>query len=66
MDFITGLPLTSRRHNAILVVVDRLTKTAHFIPVNERYSVDQLAKLYIDHIVMLHGASRRILSDRGS
>ncbi|WVZ71149.1 hypothetical protein U9M48_019769, partial [Paspalum notatum var. saurae] len=62
MDFIVGLP----RYNSIWVVVDRLTKVAHFIPVNTTYSGAKLAELYISRIVCLHGVPKRIISDRGS
>ncbi|WVZ64017.1 hypothetical protein U9M48_013603 [Paspalum notatum var. saurae] len=58
MDFIVGLPRTQKGYNSIWVVVDRLTKVAHFIPVNTTYSGARLAELYISRI--------RIISDRGS
>ena len=64
MDFVVGLPRTSSGHNAIWVIVDRLTKVAHFIPVNTSYTGDKLAQLYIDRIVKLHGVPSRIVSDR--
>ena len=66
MDFITGLPKSSRGHDAIWVVVDRLTKVAHFIPVRTTHSGNQLADLYISRVVSLHGIPERIVSDRGS
>ncbi|WVZ93258.1 hypothetical protein U9M48_039253 [Paspalum notatum var. saurae] len=53
-------------YNSIWVVVDRLTKVAHFIPVNTTYSGAKLADLYISRIVCLHGVPKRIISDRGS
>ena len=46
------------------MIVDRLTKSAHFIPVRIDYSMDRLAELYIDEIVRLHGVSLSIVSDR--
>jgi hypothetical protein len=52
MDFIMGLPHTSRGYNSIWVIVDRLTKSAYFIPVATTYRVGQYAELYISHIVM--------------
>ena len=55
MDFVVGLPLTGRKHDSIWVVVDRLTKTTHFLPVRTNYSLDKLAKIYIKEIVRLHG-----------
>ena len=65
MDFITGLPLTQQGHDSIWVIVDRLTKSVHFIPVNTRYHARRYAKLYVSHIVRLHGVPRTIISDRG-
>ncbi|WVZ76334.1 hypothetical protein U9M48_024317, partial [Paspalum notatum var. saurae] len=64
MDFIVGLPRTQKGYNSIWVVVDRLTKVAHFIPVNTTYSGARLAELYISRIVCLHGVPKRIISDR--
>ncbi|KAD2805709.1 hypothetical protein E3N88_39086 [Mikania micrantha] len=66
MDFITKLPRTSRNHDSIWVIVDRLTKTAHFIPIREDYSMDRLAKLYVNEIVSRHGVPISIISDRDS
>jgi hypothetical protein len=66
MDFIVGLPRTSRGYNSIWVIVDRLTKLAHFIPVATTYRVGQYAELYISHIVRYHGILKTIISDRGS
>jgi hypothetical protein len=66
MDFIVGLPLTARKKDSIWVIVDRLTKTAHFIVVHTTYSVQQYAELYMDHIVRLHGIPKTIISDRGT
>jgi len=51
MDFITGLPRTLHGYNAIWVIVDRLTKSAHFLPVKANYSVEKYAELYITKIV---------------
>ena len=64
MDFVVGLPRSPSGHNAIWVIVDRLTKVAHFVPVNTTYTGDKLAQLYIDKIVKLHGVPSRIVSDR--
>ncbi|KAA3461825.1 DNA/RNA polymerases superfamily protein [Gossypium australe] len=64
MDFVSGLPLTSRKKDAIWVIVDRLTKSAHFIPVRSNYSLERLADLYIFEIVRLHGVALSIVSDR--
>ncbi|KAA3483042.1 DNA/RNA polymerases superfamily protein [Gossypium australe] len=64
MNFVSGLPLTPRKKDMIWVVVDRLTKSAHFIPVGSDFSLDRLAKLYISKIVRLHGVPLSIVSDR--
>nr|ABA97359.1 retrotransposon protein, putative, Ty3-gypsy subclass [Oryza sativa Japonica Group] len=66
MDFITGLPRTSSGHDSIWVVVDRLTKVAHCIPVHTTYSGKRLAELYLTRIMCLHGVPKKIVSDRGS
>jgi hypothetical protein len=66
MDFIVGLPRTSCGYNSIWVIVDRLTKSAHFIPVATTYRVGQYAELYISHIVRYHKILKTIISDRGS
>ena len=63
MDFVVGLPLTRRNHDSVWVVVDRLTKSAHFLPVRTDYSLDTLTKLYIEEIVRLHGIPVSIISD---
>ena len=65
MDFITGLPMTQQGHDSIWVIVDRLTKSAHFIPVNTTDRVVKYAELYVSQIVRLHGVPRTIISDRG-
>jgi hypothetical protein len=65
MDFIVGLPLTGRRHDSILVV-DTLTKSAHFIPVHTTYQAPDIDRVFISEIVRLHGMPKRIISDQGS
>ena len=65
MDIVVGLPRTSSRYDSIWVIVDRLTKSAHFLPVKTTYGAARLAKLYIERIVCLHGVSISIVSDRG-
>ena len=65
MDFIVGLPNTQKGHDSIWVIVDCLTKSAHFIPVNVYYQPRQYAKLYIEQIVRLHGVPKSIVSDQG-
>ena len=64
MDFVVGLPLTGRKHDSVWVVVDRLTKTTHLLPVRTDYSLYKLAELYIKEIVRLHGIPISIISDR--
>ena len=64
MDFITKLPL-AQGYNAILVVVDRFMKMAHFVPTTERMSTEGLAQLFRDNIWKLHGLPDSIISDRG-
>ena len=62
MDFVVKLPLTGRKHDSIWIVVDRLMKSAHFLPKRTDYSLDKLAELYIKEIVRLHGIPVSILS----
>jgi hypothetical protein len=65
MDFIVGLPLMTRRHDSIFVVVDTLTKSAHFIPIHMMYQAPNIARVFISEIVRLHGMPKRIISNRG-
>jgi len=64
-DFIVKLPL-SKGYGSILVVCDRLTKMAHFIPTTEKTSAEGLAVLFRDHMWKLHGLPESIISDRGA
>jgi hypothetical protein len=66
MDFIVGLPLTTRKFDLIWVIVDRLTKSAHFILVHTKYRVEKYAEIYVAHVLCLHGVLKTIVSDRGS
>jgi transposase InsO family protein len=66
MDFIVGLPCTQARHDSIWVIVDRLTKVSHFIPVKETYYGANLAELYMSRILCLRGVPKKIVSNRGS
>jgi hypothetical protein len=66
MDFITKLPRTPRGFDTIWVIVDRLTKSAHFIPIRETDGAEELSKIYLDVIVKLHGTPIGIISDRDS
>ncbi|KAL8089340.1 hypothetical protein AgCh_038959 [Apium graveolens] len=58
------LPRTKANHDAIWVIIDRLTKSAHFLPINERFSLDKLVHIYLKEIVMRHGVPVSIVSDR--
>ncbi|KAA3484167.1 DNA/RNA polymerases superfamily protein [Gossypium australe] len=64
MDFVSGLPMSSKKKDASWVVVYRLTKSAHFIRICIDYSLDRLAELYIAEIIKLHGVPVSIISDR--
>ncbi|XP_071926121.1 uncharacterized protein [Coffea arabica] len=64
MDFVTGLPKSQKGFDAIWVIVDRLTKSAHFLPVSMSFSLEKLVKLYTEEILRLHGIPVSIVSDR--
>ncbi|XP_071928044.1 uncharacterized protein [Coffea arabica] len=64
MDFVTGLPRSQQGFYAIWVIVDRLTKSAHFLPVSMSFTLEKLAKLYTEEIMRLHGIPISIVSDR--
>ncbi|KAI3776271.1 hypothetical protein L1987_46045 [Smallanthus sonchifolius] len=66
MNFVTKLPHTASGHDSIRVIIDRLTKSAHFLPIHEDYRVEKLARIYIDEIVTRHGVPLNIISDRDS
>ena len=66
MNFIVGLAPTQKGFDSIWLIVDRLTKSMHFIPVNTHYRPHEYAALYITHIVCLHGIPRTIVLDRVS
>ena len=66
MDFVVVLPLTRRNHDLVWVVVDRLTKSTHFLLVRTDYALYKLAELYIREIFWLHGIPISIISDRDS
>ena len=66
MDFIAELPRTRLGYDSVWVVVDHLTKVAHFIPVKTTYTSAKLAKIYMTRIVCLHGVPKTIVSDRGT
>ena len=64
MDFIVGLPQTRCKHDAIWVVIDTLTKSAHFLPISDKYTIEKLVSIYIKEIVTRHGVHVSIVSDR--
>jgi hypothetical protein len=66
MDFIVGLPLTARKFDSIWVIVDRLSKSAHFIPINTNYKVRKYTEIYIARVLCLHGVPKMIIFDSGS
>ena len=63
MDFVSSLHLKQKKHGSVWVIIDRFTKSAHFIPVRIYYSMDQLVELYVDEIVRLHSVPLSIVSD---
>ena len=64
IDFVTRLPRTTSSYDAICVIVDKLTKSAHFLPIKKTYIIDKLARLYINRIVYLYGMLESIVSDK--
>ncbi|GJU65412.1 putative reverse transcriptase domain-containing protein [Tanacetum coccineum] len=64
MDFVSGLPRTPSGYDSIWVIVDRLTKSAHFLPIKKTDSIEKLAQLYLKEIVCKHGVPTSIISDR--
>jgi transposase InsO family protein len=66
MDFIVGLSMMARKFDSIWVIMDQLSKFAHFIPVNTKYRVEKYVEIYIARVLCLHGVPKTIISDRGS
>jgi hypothetical protein len=66
MDFIGGLTLTARKFDLIWVIVDRLTKSDHFIPINTTYKDQKYVEIYIAQVLCLHKVLRTMISDWGS
>ena len=64
MDFVSGLPKSLGGNDAVWVIVDRLTKLAHFLPILSTFTLDKLTSLYVKEIVRLHGAPVSIVSNR--
>jgi hypothetical protein len=58
--------VSARKFNSIWVIVDRLTKFAHFIPINTKHRAEEFAKVYIDHVLYLHSVLKMTISNRGS
>ena len=66
MDVVMGLPRTHHQHDSVWVIIDKMTKSAHFLPVRTSYSVEDYAKLYIRELVRLHGVPLSIILERGT
>jgi hypothetical protein len=66
MDFIVGLPMTACKFDSIWVIIDQLSKSAHFVPVNTNYQVEKYVEIYIARVICLHGVPKMIISDRSS
>jgi transposase InsO family protein len=66
MDLIVGLPMMARKFDSIWVIMDRLSKSAHFIPVHTNYNVQKYAGIYIARVLCSHGVPKTIIFDRGS
>jgi hypothetical protein len=64
--FFVGFPFKSHRHNAILVIVDKLTKSAHFISFRDTYTVIDVAHVFVSGVIHFHGLPKKIISDRDS
>ena len=66
IDFITKFPRTSRKHDSIMVMVDKLTKETHFVPIKSTHKEANIAKIYMKEIARLHGLPKAIVSNRDS
>jgi hypothetical protein len=66
MDFIVGLPLMAHKVDSFWVIVDRLSKSSHFIPINTCYNARRYAEIDIARLLYLHRVPKMIISDRGS
>ena len=64
MDFVSGLPKSSRGNDAVWVIINRLTKSTHFLLIRTTFTLDKLASLYVKEVVKLHGVLVSIVSDR--
>jgi hypothetical protein len=63
MDFITGLPRTNKQHDSIMVVVDKLKKVAHFVPIKTTHTMANIVEIYMKEIARLHGIPKTIVSN---
>lgn len=66
MDFMVGFPKTLRKHNSILVIIDKLTKFAYFISIRVDYNAAKLAKIYVKKIIRLYGVPMFVVPNRGT
>jgi hypothetical protein len=66
MDFVIGLPMTKNQKDMNWVIVDKLTKSAHFLAVNQKDSCEKLTEIYVNKVVSKHGIPKKIVLDRGS
>ena len=64
MDFVSGFPKTTKGNDSIWVIVDKLTKSTHFLPMKINHSMQKLTEMYIEEIVRLHGIPSSIMSDK--
>jgi hypothetical protein len=64
MDFITGLPTSTKQNDAIMVLVDKLSKSAHFIPTKSTYKAIEIAQVFMKEVFKLHGMPKEIVSNR--
>ena len=64
MDSITSFPMTWKQHDSIMVVVDKLTNEAHFIPIKSTHKTDDIAKIFMNEIFKLHALPKAIVFDR--
>lgn len=62
MEFITGLSRKMRKHDCIMVIMDRLTKVVHFIPVKSTFSASDVAQVFIRYVVILHDVPKNTVS----
>jgi hypothetical protein len=64
MDFITGFPKTQRQNDSIMVVIDKLSKSGHFIPMKSTYKAINIFEIFMKEIFRLHGIPKMVISDR--